>query len=142
MNKLSKNIFYGITIGLSVLFVVMIFLAGKNSVSNPVGLGLILMYILMILGIVVALALAIKGLIDKPKAAIGVGVGVAVLFLLILIGYLIDDHKLKPSWAEFGVTTEGYSGIIGGSLIATWTVLAGAVALTLFAALRDFIKKL
>jgi len=34
------------------------------------------------------------------------------------------------------------SGLIGGSLIATWIILAGAVALTLFASLRDFIKKL
>jgi hypothetical protein len=142
MNKLSKNIFYGITIGLSVLFVGMILFASKNSVSGPVGMGLTLMYILMILGVIVAIALAIKGLIDKPKAAIGAGVGLGVLFILILIGYFLDDHTVKTNWADFGVSTPGMSGLIGGSLIATWIILAGAVALTLFASLRDFIKKL
>ncbi|MDP2175632.1 MAG: hypothetical protein Q8K70_06935 [Bacteroidota bacterium] len=142
MNKLSKNIFYGITIGLSVLFVGMILFSGKNSVSGPVSMGLTLMYILMILGLMVAVALAIKGLVDKPKSAITVSIGVGVLLILILIGYFADDHTLKPKWVDYGVSTKGYSGLIGGSLIATWIILAGAVGLTLFASLRDFIKKL
>lgn len=142
MNKLSKNIFYGISIGLSVLFVGMILFSGKNSVSGPVSMGLTLMYVLMILGLIVAVALAVKGLIDKPKSAITVSIGVGVLLILVLIGYFADDHTLKPKWAEYGVSSEGYSGLIGGSLIATWTILAAAVGLTLFASIRDFIKKL
>jgi hypothetical protein len=142
MNKLSKNIFYGITIGLSVLFVGMILFSSKNSVSGPVSMGLTLMYILLILGIIAAVVLAVKGLIDKPKSAIVVSIGVGLLLILILIGYFADDHALKPKWAEYGVSTAGKSGLIGGSLIATWIILAGAVALTLFASLRDFIKKL
>jgi hypothetical protein len=142
MNKLAKNIFYGISIGLSVLFVGMILFSGKNSVSGPVSMGLTLMYVLLILGLVAAVVLAIKGLVDKPKSAIVVGIGVGVLLVLILIGYFTDDHTLKPKWVDYGVSTEGYSGLIGGSLIATWTILALAVGLTLFASVRDFIKKL
>ncbi|MEX0598279.1 MAG: hypothetical protein WD512_17460, partial [Candidatus Paceibacterota bacterium] len=109
MNKLSKNIFYGISIGLSVLFVGLILFSGKNTVSGPVSMGLTLMYVLLILGLIAAVGLAVKGLVDKPKSAIVVGIGVGVLFVLILIGYFADDHTLIPKWVDYGVSTEGYS---------------------------------
>lgn len=142
MNKLAKNIFYGISLGLSVLITFWIFGASKSNVGAPVSYGLTLMYVLIVLAIISALMLSFKGMVDKPKSALMAGVGVGVLILLIVIGYALDGHELTDTYAKYGVTTETYSGIIGGSLIATWIVLGGAVLLTVYASLADFIKRL
>lgn len=142
MNKLAKNIFYGITLGLSVIITIWIFGASKSNVGAPVGYGLYLMYILIVLAIIAALMLSFKGMVDKPKSALMAGIGFGAMILLIVIGYAIDDHELTDGYAKYGVTTETYSGIIGGSLIATWIVLGGAVLLTVYAAFADFIKRL
>ncbi len=142
MGKLAKNIFYGISLGLSVLITIWIFGASKSGVGAPVSYGLILMYILTVMAIIVALALSAKGMFNKPKSALMSGIGVGVLLLFVIIGYFMDDHKITTSYTKYGVDTEVYSGIIGGSLIATWIVLGGAVLLTLYAALADFIKRL
>ncbi len=141
MNKLSKNIFYAITIGLSVIFTMMILLAGKNDVGGPVGLGMILMYILLVVTLLSSVALAVKSLMQKPKSAMMFMVGLGILTVLIIIGYFSDSAVLQPNWAEFGVDTVFYSRIIGGSIIATYIILVGAVALTFFASIRDFIKR-
>lgn len=142
MNKLSKNIFYGITLGLSIFFTIWIFGAGKTTVGTPVSYGLMLMYILTALAILVALVLSAKGLVNKPKSAIMSGVGVGVLIVFVIIGYMIDDHKVTPSYTKYGVDTETYSGIIGGSLIATWIVLGASILITVYASFSDFIKRL
>ena len=141
MNKLSKNIFYAITIGLSVIFTMMILLAGKNDVGGPVGLGMILMYILLVVTLLSSVALAVKSLMQKPKSAMMFMVGLGILTVLITIGYFSDSAVLQPNWAEFGVDTVFYSRMIGGSIIATYIILVGAVALTFFASIRDFIKR-
>lgn len=141
MNKLSKNIFYAITIGLSVIFTMMILFANKNEVGGPVGLGMILMYIMLLVTLLASVALAVKGLIQKPKSAIMFLVGLGILGALIIIGYISDSSTLNPKWAEFGVDTVTYSRLIGGSIIATYIILVGAVALTFFASIRDFIKR-
>lgn len=142
MNKLAKNIFYGITLGLSIFITIWILGAGKTTVGAPVSYGLILMYILTVLAILVALVLSAKGLINKPKSAIMSGLGIGLLIILIVIGYMIDDHKVTLSYTKYGVDTETYSGIIGGSLIATWIVLGAAILITVYASLSDFIKRL
>jgi hypothetical protein len=142
MGKLAKNIFYGISLGLSVLITLWIFGASKSTVGAPVSYGLILMYILTVMALIVALALSAKGMVNKPKSALMSGIGIGVLILFIVIGYFMDDHKITTSYTKYGVDTELYSGIIGGSLIATWIVLGGAVLLTLYASLSDFIKRL
>jgi hypothetical protein len=141
MNKLSKNIFYAVTIGLSVILTMMILIAGKNDVDMPVGLGMILMYILLVVTLLSSIALAIKSLLQKPKSAMMFMVGLGILTVLTIIGYFSDSAVLQPNWAEFGVDTVFYSRMIGGSIIATYIILVGAVALTFFASIRDFIKR-
>lgn len=142
MNKLAKNLFYGITLGLSTLVVAWIFGASKSGIGTPVSYGLMLLYSLLVIALVAALALSAKGLMNKPKSALMSGIGIGVLLVLIVIGYFFDGHEVTTTYTKYGVETETYSGIIGGSLIATWIVLGGAVLLTLYASLSDFIKRL
>ena len=119
----------------------MILFANKNEVGGPVGLGMTLMYIMLVVTLLASIALAIKGLIQKPKSAIMFLVGLGILGVLIIIGYISDSSVLNPKWAEFGVDSVTYSRLIGGSIIATYIILVGAVALTFFASIRDFIKR-
>src|SRR5688572_8681831 len=103
MNKLAKNIFYAISIGLSVVLTMWIFIASKSKVGAPVSYGLYTMYILTIMSIIAALMLSVKGLVNKPKSALMSGVGIGVLLLFIIIGYFMDDHEVMPNYTKYGV---------------------------------------
>lgn len=142
MSKLFRNLFYLISIGLSVFFCIAIFVVSTGKQSGFISGGLVLMYVLMGLGLLAALFLAAKGMIDKPKSAVMTLIGLAVLALVVLVGYFMDDHIVEPNYAEFGISTPAMSGLVGGSLIATWIIMGIAIALTLYAAVMDFIKKM
>jgi hypothetical protein len=142
MSKLAKNIFYGLAFGLSALMIIWIFISKKSTVGKPVNFGLVMLYVLLVLAVIAALMLSIKGLIINVKSAIMFGVGLGVMLLLVIIGYALDNHEVMKNYPNYGVSTETYSGIIGGSLIASWIILGGAVVLTLYAAISDFIKRL
>lgn len=142
MNKLFKNVFYLISIGISVVICIAILFASKGNQPKFVSAGLIIMYVLMALGLLVTLVLALKGMIDKPKSAVMTLVGLGVLGILILVGYLFDDHAVPVSYTKYGVNSPEMSGLIGGSLIATWIIMGLAILLTLYAAVIDFVKKM
>jgi hypothetical protein len=142
MGNLIKNIYYVVSIGLSVFFCIAIYFVSKKGVGNMVSYGLILSYILLGLSVLVALILSAKGMVDKPKSALMSGIGLAAMIVVIVIGYSLDNHELADNYAEYGVKTKGLSGLIGGSLIATYIIMGLAVALALYAAVSDFIKRL
>lgn len=142
MNKLFKNSFYLISLGLSIFFCIAIYFVSAKSQPGYISGGLILMYVLMGLSMLVALGLAVKGMIDKPKSAVMTLIGLGVLGVVVLIGYLMDDHAVKPGYADFGIDTPAMSGLVGGSLIATWIIMGLAILLTIYAAVLDFIKKM
>lgn len=142
MNSLIKKIIYIIFFSIAVLNAILIYSSTGKSMSNHVGWGLIVMYVLIAISFIAALLLAVKALILNPNSGKMVAGGILLLLILLTVGYFIDGKELLPKWKEYDVVTKTKSGLIGGSLIATWFILAGAVGLTLFASVADFIKRL
>lgn len=147
MSKIGKIIFYAVVIGL--LLLTFIFIFGientkqieqtKNSIG--VNIGLYLTYILAGLGILGIGAIAVKGMIDKPKSAIKVGVGIGVAIVIYLVGYVLDAGTTTDAWKEFGVETSSSSKRIGASLIMMYIGLFGGLLLIIFGPFLRLIKK-
>ena len=109
--------------------------------SNGVSMGLTLAYILAGAGILGMVAIAVKGMVNKPKSAVKVGIGVAIIVVLFLVGYVIDAGTTSDAWKEFGVTTSTSSKMIGGALIMMYIGLFGGLLLVMFGPLLRLIKK-
>jgi hypothetical protein len=142
MNKLAKNILYGVGIGLSLVLTIAIYLSGHNSQSSLVSAGLVMMYVLLVIAIIAAIfmaAMAIRNTAGKGKWTL---LSLGALLVLIGIGYLMDNHQIKEAYLQYGISTKAKSGIIGGSLIATWIILGIAVLLSLYTAFSDFKNRL
>lgn len=142
MNSLVKKIIYIGLFSIAILNALLIYMTKGKSMSFNVGWGLITMYVLMAAAFILAIFLAVKSLVLNAKSGKMVLIGIGILLVLIGIGYAIDDKEVLDGWKSFKVTTSSMSGLIGGSLIATWFILFGAVGLTLFASIFDFIKRL
>lgn len=142
MNKLVKNIYYVLVFGLSTFICLAILFSKGSGLQKFVSSGLILMYTLILVSLLTTIVLAVKGMVDKPKSAMMTVSGLVVMGVLVAIGYFMDDHSIKSTYVQYGVETEKMSGLIGGSLIATWIILGAAVAITLVASVMDFVKKL
>lgn len=147
MSKTAKIIFYGVVIALLLLTFVFIFGIENTKVieqtknSTGVNIGLGLTYVLAGLGVLGMLAIAVKGMIDRPKSAIKVGIGVGVALVIYLIGYLIDGGTTTEAWKEFGVETSSSSKRIGASLIMMYISLIGGLLLIIFGPFLRLIKK-
>lgn len=142
MNKLAKNILYGVGIGLSLVLTIAIYLSGHNSQTGLVSAGLVMMYVLLVIAIIAALFLAVKAIRNTAGKGKWTLLSVGFLLVLICIGYLMDNHQIKEAYLQYGISTSVKSGIIGGSLIATWIVLVIAVILSLYTAFTDFKNRL
>jgi hypothetical protein len=147
MSRIGKIIFYGVVILLlAISFIILFGVENAKEIemtkeSNGVSMGLTLAYILAGAGILGMLAIAVKGMVNKPKSAVKVGIGVAIMVVLFLVGYVIDAGTTSDAWKEFGVTTSTSSKMIGGALIMMYIGLFGGLLLVMFGPLLRLIKK-
>lgn len=147
MSRIGKMIFYGVVVLLlAISFIILFGVENSKEIqitkeSNGVSMGLGLAYILSAIGVLGILAIAIKGMVNKPKSAVKTGIGLAIIVVLFIIGYAIDGGTTTDAWKEFGVTTSASSKMIGGALIMMYIGLFGGLLLVIFGPLLRLIKK-
>jgi phosphatidylglycerophosphate synthase len=101
-----------------------------------------MMYVLLIIAIIAAFFMAIKSIRNTASKGKWTLLSVGVLVVLIFLGYLLDNHQIKEAYLQYGISTEVKSGIIGGSLIASWIVLGIAIVFSIYTAFTDFKNRL
>lgn len=102
--------------------------------------GLWLAYILVILGVVLAIVFPIISSISQPKTMVKSAIGVAGLLVVFVIGYLLSGSELTSKYIESGVDTEGLSKAIGGVLSMVYILMAIAAAGVVYTELNKAIK--
>lgn len=142
MRALTKNIIYGIGIGLSLLLTIAIYFSERDMTAKLVSAGLILMYVLLVLAVLAAVVMALKAAKNAPGKGKWSLMALVILLALTGIGYLADSHSIKETYLEYGVNTSFKSGLIGGTLIATWMVLGIALIISIYTAFTDFKNRL
>ncbi len=147
MSRIGRIIFYGVVaLILLATFVIIFGVEGTKQIqtqkdSNGVNIGMTLMYILLGMGVLGMLAIAVKGMIDKPKSAIRTALGLGVMLLMFLIGYLIDGGTTPDKWREFGIESSGTSKAVGGALIMMYLTLFGGLLLAVFGPFLKYLRK-
>ncbi len=147
MSKQARNIYY-IVVGALVLIILGIIFGKENlkdiqtfNKSIGVNLGLILMYLMLGISTIGALALAIKGLVNYPKNAIRSIIGVGSILLLFIIGYLLDGGVIKVGWDKFGILSNGVSKAVGGSLIMMYLMILLAIIVAIGGPFLHLLRK-
>lgn len=102
--------------------------------------GLILSYILTVLGVVLAIVFPLISSFDEPKKLVKSLIGLGILIVVFGIGYAISGSEVTSKYIEAGVTTAGLSKMLGGMLTMVYILMGIAVAGIVYTELNKAIK--
>ncbi len=97
----------------------------ENFVVNT---GLIIAYILIAVGVLLAIVFPIINAISEPKTLVKSAIGLLGILIIYGIGYAISDGELNRKFIDSGVTTETLSRMIGGALKMVYLLMFIAAA--------------
>lgn len=91
-----------------------------------VNVGIIIAYILIVIGVVSAIVFPLINAISQPELLRKSGIGVVGILIVFGIGYAISDSELTRKFIQSGVETEGLSKMIGGALTMVYLLMGVA----------------
>lgn len=91
-----------------------------------VNVGIIIAYILIVIGVVSAIVFPLINAISQPELLRKSGIGVVGILIVFGIGYAISDSELTTKFIQSGVETEGLSKMIGGALTMVYLLMGVA----------------
>jgi len=94
--------------------------------EQVVNIGLIISYIMIIVGGLSAIILPLMNSLKNPKTLVFTLGGLGALLILFLIGYGLAGDEVNANYLRYGVDS-GISKVVGGALIAMY--LTGIAAL-------------
>jgi hypothetical protein len=92
-----------------------------------VNVGLIVAYILVGLGIVLAIVFPLINAISQPKLLVKAGIGLAGVIVIFGLGYALSDSATSTRFIQYGVDTPMLSQGIGGALIMVYLLMGIAI---------------
>ncbi|MCB0495189.1 MAG: hypothetical protein KDC79_03585 [Cyclobacteriaceae bacterium] len=102
--------------------------------------GLWLAYILVIVGVILAVVFPIISSVSEPKKMVKTAVGVVGILVFFGIGYAVSGSEVTAKYIESGVDTAGLSKMIGGMLSMVYILMAVAAAGIVYTELNKAIK--
>jgi uncharacterized membrane protein len=92
-----------------------------------VNVGIILAYVLIVIGVVAAIVFPLINAISEPKLLVKAGIGVVAILVVFGLGYALSDGTLTAKIIQSGVETEGLSRMIGGALKMVYLLMGVAI---------------
>ena len=92
-----------------------------------VNVGIIIAYVLVVIGVVTAVVFPLINALSEPKLLLKSGMGVVGVLIIFGIGYAISDSGLTTKFIQSGVDTEGLSKMIGGALTMVYLLMGVAL---------------
>ena len=92
-----------------------------------VNVGLIIAYVLVGLGVVMAVVFPLINAISQPKQLIRAGIGLLSAVIVFGIGYALSDSETSARFIQYGVDTPALSQSIGGALKMVYLLMGIAV---------------
>ena len=92
-----------------------------------VNVGIIVAYVLVVIGVVAAVVFPLINSFSQPKTLLKAGTGVLAILIVFGLGYALSDSELTAKFIQSGVETEGLSKLIGGSLTMVYLLMGLAV---------------
>lgn len=104
-----------------------------------IDVALYLSYIMCIVAALGAIIAPIFQAAGDPKSLVKSGLGLVAMLVLFLIGYMLSDNEVRPTYIPFGVG-EGGSKAIGGALIASYLMTFIAVIGIVYTEISNLVK--
>jgi hypothetical protein len=92
-----------------------------------VNIGIIVAYIMVALGVVLAVVFPLINSISEPKTLVKSGIGIIAILIVFGIGYLMSDAGLTAKFIQSGVESGGLSQMIGGALKMVYLLMGIAI---------------
>jgi len=109
----------------------------ENTIVN---VGLYTSYIMLILGVVLAVVFPLINSISQPKVMARAGVGVLLILVVFGIAYLMSSTDITAKYIESGVTTGGLSRSIGGALKMVYILMLIAMVGVIYTEFNKIFK--
>ena len=103
-------------------------------------IGLRIAYILLVVGVLVALGFAVFTIASDVKGAMYSVIGTAALLLIFIICYAMAGDEVLPKWTNYGVDS-GLSKFIGALLNTGIVLFVMGVAVGLVGSVYTMVKK-
>ena len=104
-----------------------------------VNIGLIVSYILVVVGGLSAIILPLINALNNPKSLMYAGIGVAGLLVFFFIGYLMAGDEVTANYIKNGVDA-GTSKMVGGALICMYILTIFAIVGILYTEFSKMFK--
>jgi len=92
-----------------------------------VNVGIILAYIMIIIGVVLAVVFPLINAISQPQLLVKTGVGLVGILVIFGLGYALSDNNLTAKFIQSGVDSASLSRMIGGALKMVYLLMVVAV---------------
>ena len=92
-----------------------------------VNVGLIIAYVLVGLGVVMAIVFPLINAISQPKLLVKAGIGLVSIIVVFGIGYAMSDPSTSSRFIQYGVDTPFLSQGIGGALKMVYLLMGIAI---------------
>ena len=92
-----------------------------------VNVGIIVAYIMVVIGVLLAVVFPLINSISQPKTLVKAGVGVLIVLVIYGIGYGLAGSDLTTKFIQSGVESEGLSRSIGGALMMVYLLMGVAI---------------
>ena len=92
-----------------------------------VNVGLIIAYVLVGLGIVMAIVFPLINAVSQPKLLVKAGIGLLSVIIIFGIGFALSDSATSSRFIQYGVDTPGLSQGIGGALKMVYLLMGIAI---------------
>jgi hypothetical protein len=92
-----------------------------------VNIGIIIAYILVALGALLAVVFPLVNAVSQPKLLIKAGIGFVGVIVIFGIGYALSDSTLTGKFIQYGVDTGSLSQAIGGALKMVYLLMGIAI---------------
>ena len=92
-----------------------------------VNVGLVVAYILVGLGVVLAIVFPLINAISQPKLLVKAGIGLVGALIVFGIGYALSDATTSSRFIQYGVDTPTLSRTIGAALKMVYLLMGIAI---------------
>ena len=92
-----------------------------------VNIGIIVAYVLVVIGVVTAVVFPLINALSEPKLLIKSGIGILAVLVVFGLGYALADSTLTAKFIQSGVETGNLSRMIGGSLTMVYLLMGVAI---------------
>lgn len=107
--------------------------------DSAIDIGMYIFYILLVVGIVGVLFFAISQTFSDLKGTKGALIGVAALLVVFFLSYTISPANTGAFYDKMGISPN-LSKVIGGGLVSTYVIFAGAIISILYSSIIGWFK--